>query len=125
MRLWHVDLLTKLPRQQLLGQHREACALRGAGWGKKHATVDYVFTHPYAWLYGYHLEVMREMIRRGYKVEPLWRVRSYRGKVLGCDPTTFTDGDIHSRYPEHNAAYLGECIANLAGKGVVIDNATV
>lgn len=42
MRLWHEALLPKLPRQQLLGQHREVAALRGAGWGKKHATVDYV-----------------------------------------------------------------------------------
>ena len=44
MRLWHEKLISKLPRQQLLGQHRECCALRGNGWGKKHATVDYVFT---------------------------------------------------------------------------------
>ena len=39
MRLWHEELISKLPRQQLLGQHRECCALRGNGWGKKHATV--------------------------------------------------------------------------------------
>ncbi|MFQ7176654.1 MAG: pyrimidine dimer DNA glycosylase/endonuclease V, partial [Streptococcus salivarius] len=25
MRLWHQDLIAKLPRQQLLGQHRECC----------------------------------------------------------------------------------------------------
>ena len=48
MRLWHEALISQLPRPQLLGQHRECCALRGNGWGKKHATVDYVFTHsPY------------------------------------------------------------------------------
>ena len=34
MRLWHEELISKLPRQQLLGQHRECCALRGNGWGK-------------------------------------------------------------------------------------------
>ena len=32
MRLWHQDLIPKLPRPQLLGQHRECCALRGNGW---------------------------------------------------------------------------------------------
>lgn len=42
MRLWHQDLIAKLPRQQLLGQHRECCALRGKGWQRKHATVNYV-----------------------------------------------------------------------------------
>ncbi len=35
MRLWHEALIPALPRQQLLGQHREAAALRGLGWGKK------------------------------------------------------------------------------------------
>ncbi|MBO1911863.1 hypothetical protein J4G37_44625, partial [Microvirga sp. 3-52] len=35
MRLWHEDMLMELPRQQLLGQHRECCALRGFGWNKK------------------------------------------------------------------------------------------
>lgn len=33
MRLWHEKLLNQLPRQQLLGQHRETAALRGKGWG--------------------------------------------------------------------------------------------
>ena len=46
MRLWHQALIPHLPRQQLLGQHRECCALRGLGWGKPHATVNYVFDHP-------------------------------------------------------------------------------
>lgn len=34
MRLWHQELISKLPRQQLLGQHHEIAALRGNGWGK-------------------------------------------------------------------------------------------
>ena len=42
MRLWHQALISKLPRQQLLVQHRECCALRGKGWQRKHATVNYV-----------------------------------------------------------------------------------
>ena len=48
MRLWHESLIPRLPRAQLLGQHREIAALRGNGWGRRHATVNYVFTHsPY------------------------------------------------------------------------------
>lgn len=31
MRLWHEAMITHLPRQQLLGQHRECAALRGNG----------------------------------------------------------------------------------------------
>jgi len=51
MRLWHYKLIPHLPRQQLLGQHRECCAMRGKGWGKKHSTVDYVFSHDYQCLF--------------------------------------------------------------------------
>lgn len=48
MRLWHQDLIWRLPRQQLLGQHREIAALRGRGWDKPHSTVNYVFQYsPY------------------------------------------------------------------------------
>nr|WP_234985626.1 pyrimidine dimer DNA glycosylase/endonuclease V [Halarsenatibacter silvermanii] len=38
--MWHQELIDKLPRQQLLGLHREICALRGQSWGKPHSTVN-------------------------------------------------------------------------------------
>ena len=31
MRLWHEQLIPVLPKNQLLGQYRECCALRGNG----------------------------------------------------------------------------------------------
>lgn len=118
MRLWHIDLIPLLPRQQLLGQHRECCALRGAGWGRKHSTVDYVFTHPMAWLVRYHICVIREIERRGYKVDPLWLNPDYRGKRLGFSSL---DGDLGEAqdYPEHNPTYLAECMENLLAKGAI------
>jgi len=125
MRLWPLAILDQLPRQQLLGQHRECCALRGKGWGRKHSTVDYVFEYPHWWLYVYHYEVMREMIQRGYSVEAEWFNALYRGKTLGIDETLRTEPIrnilLDSIYPEHNDAYLCECKANLARKGIVID----
>ena len=66
MRLWHQDLIQQLPRQQLLGQHREIAALRGNGWGRKHATVNYVFAHSPYKLFQFHCIVLREMEKRGY-----------------------------------------------------------
>lgn len=121
MRLWHYKLIPVLPRQQLLGQHRECCALRGKGWGRKHATVNYVFEHPYYYLFWYHLEVMKEMRRRGYNVDENWMDRTYRGKLIGDDFSIFTDFVPNfQNYPEHNEAYLQECIDNLAEKGITI-----
>ena len=117
MRLWHEKLLTVLPGRQLLGQHRECCALRGLGWGKKHATVNYVFRYSPYRLFVYHCKVMVEMARRGYEPDAAWRDACYRGKR--CAPWDEPPVEEES-YPEHNDAYLRECKDNLAQKGIFL-----
>ena len=92
MRLWHQDLISKLPRPQLLGQHRECCALRGNGWGKKHATVS-----------------------------PEWWEPTYRGKTCPAYPELEEEALSTFIYPEHQATYLQECLDNLAEKGIQLD----
>lgn len=127
MRLWHQLLIPLLPRQQLLGQHRELAALRGKGWGRKHATVDYVFTHEPELLVAYHYLIMDEMKRRGYNPDEKWYDCDYRGKELELQPgwcnfvaaSNLATANIII-YPEHNNAYLKECIENLKGKGIEI-----
>ena len=132
MRLWHQSLISNLPRQQLLGQHRECCALRGAGWGKKHSVVNYVFKHEPARLVAYHYLIMEEMERRGYNPNPIWKNVNWRGSVLGeqkywmyewqvLDITCFCRDGSAMIYPEHNSDYLQECIENLKGKGIDIE----
>ena len=120
MRLWHEELISKLPRQQLLGQHRECCALRGNGWGKKHATVDYVFEHKPFFLFKYHELIMQEMKNRGYNVSEEWLDKNYRGKI--CSPhNDLKECKINKPiYKEHDAAYYDECIENLAQKDIFI-----
>ena len=122
MRLWHQDLLTFLPRAQILGQHRECCALRGRGWGRKHSTVDYVFTYSAKRLVDYHHLVLREMEHRGYKPAQQWYCHKYRGRntmpwpcALSGEPNFSIEARI---YPEHDDAYRKECLANLRQKGV-------
>ena len=121
MRLWHQKLIPYLDRQRLLGQHRECAALRGKGWGKKHATVDYVFTHRPEWLIAYHYLIMDEMRRRGYKPSPEWMAPCWRGDTLEFDNTfvdayfvderyCYTTSKGEMIYPEHNDDYLCECI---------------
>ena len=131
MRLWHQKLIPHLPRQQLLGQHRECCALRGAGWGRKHSVINYVFDHEPERLVAYHALIMEEMKNRGYNPDPIWKNRNWRGKILQeqsdwCDMMKcvwFFEDAMNGEmiYPEHNDEYLQECIDNLAGKGIVID----
>ena len=120
MRLWHYKLIPFLPRQQLLGQHRECCALRGNGWGKKHSTVDYVFNYSQNVLCSFHHFVMREMMIHGYKVSIDWLDWKYRGK--SCPPREELDIATNQiTYPEHDEAYLQECIENLRRKGIEIN----
>ena len=120
MRLWHYQIIIHLPRQQLLGQHRECCALRGNGWGKKHATVNYIFKHHLYVLWNYHMKVINEMKNRGYTIDQQWIDPSYRGKSCKRDSLDVFLEELYD-YPEHNVEYLKECLMNLAGKGIIID----
>lgn len=119
MRLWHEKLIQYLPNKQLLGQHRECCALRGNGWGKKHSVVDYVFTHRYEDLYAYHLIVMEEMNKRGYNVENKWKNCSYRGKNCAEYSGNMNNIKVKEIYKEHNREYLYECVENLIRKNTI------
>lgn len=133
MRLWHQALISKLPRQQLLGQHRECCALRGNGWGKKHATVDYVFTYQPEYLIAYHMIVIKEVRDIGYNIDKLWLIPRYRGKTCKryeSDDLSDLMGNLlvgsaieeeRMIFKEHNDEYLQECIENLKRKGVEIE----
>ena len=112
MRLWHEKIIHLLPRNQLLGQHRECCALRGNGWKKKHKTVDYVFLYSPYNLFRYHLLIMDEMERRGYKVSREWMDKNYRGKQAE-NYHNLEETNINSPiYKEHDNEYLEECIEN-------------
>lgn len=122
MRLWHQDLIRKLPRQQLLGQHRECAALRGKGWGKPHATVNYVFDHSPYLLYAYHVLVMEEMQKRDYQPDLLWLDKDYRGKLAEPYQDLPVKALTAPIYPEHDQAYLAECLENLKLKGIDVES---
>ena len=126
MRLWHQSLIPYLDNKRLLGQHRECCALRGNGWGKKHSTVNYVFKHDYRDLYYYHRKVMNEMYARDYMPDENWLIMRYRGKHAAAfaNPNLIYEPGIRSDiiYPEHDDAYLRECLLNLKSKGAELVN---
>ena len=120
MRLWHESLITALPRQQLLGQHRECAALRGKGWGKPHATVNYVFTHSPYKLFQYHQLILAEMVARGYQPDLLWFNPLYRGKAMPANSNLSVVPLTTPIYSEHDGLYLSECLDNLNNKGVFL-----
>jgi uncharacterized protein (TIGR02328 family) len=116
MRLWHYQLLPYLPLNQLRGQYRECCPLRGKYWGKKHAIIQYIFKYNYYLLWSYHLKVMSELQKRKphYKLKDNWLLLFYRGKDLKiCDDVPNSKLDILQSYPEHNDKMLEENLNNL------------
>ncbi|NYV27999.1 hypothetical protein HP397_04115 [Streptobacillus felis] len=120
MRLWHEELISKLPRQQLLGQHRECCALRGKGWNKKHSVVDYVFKYSPIKLFHYHLLIMKEMERRGYIPSKEWYDPLYRGKKEKRYEYIKEEKVTIPIYSEHNDIYYSQCLENLEKKGIIL-----
>ncbi len=130
MRLWHQKLIHHLDDRRLLGQHRECCALRGLGWGKKHSVVDYVFTYSLGHLFQYHLLVMHEMIDRNMKPSGKWFCPTYRGKNLpicslkqiGSYVWEKSNNEDTKIYKEHDDSYLRECLLNLKAKNAVLVN---
>nr|WP_239530266.1 TIGR02328 family protein [Sporolactobacillus spathodeae] len=118
--MWHQQLIHCLPRQQLLGQHRECAALRGNGWGRPHATVNYVFNHSPYKLFQFHILVISEMKKRGYHPDRRWEDPLFRGnkclKYKQLESLSLT----YPIYPEHDDQYLKSCLLNLQNKGIVI-----
>lgn len=71
MRLWHKNLISVLPRQQLVAQWRECCAI-AKDWAEKgrtnHILINKVMSYPICHFYCYTQLVLNEMKTRGYRV---------------------------------------------------------
>lgn len=85
--------------------------------------------HNPARLVAYHWLIIDEMKHRGYNPDTKWEVPKWRGNILEFDTLFIPDDDLVDEYyyyaqkgemiyPEHNDAYLRECIDNLKSKGV-------
>lgn len=134
MRLWHYKLIPYLPDckttknrrlNQLGGQHRECCVMRGEAWGMNHKIINYVWNYSYFMLCMYHHYVMMELEKRGFIIDKKWENDFYRGKKLKvCGYKKIPGNSVYisfGAYPEHNEEYLDECLNNLKMKGINID----
>lgn len=150
MRLWHKDLIPYLPRQQLLGQWRECCAiarnLKNFGT-PNHILVNRILEYPTEHFYTYGQFIVNEITERGYHVDgKVWKnfVRDlmiFNENRLGGNAREERKGDegwiIHyfDEFPVpyerlfsewHNDRYLKQCFSNLEEKfdcgGVPVEN---
>ena len=76
MRLWHKDLISALPREQLVAQWREASSIAGAilkNGTPNHILVNFVLQYDYDHFISYVYYVRQEMTKRGYKtMDSVW-----------------------------------------------------
>jgi uncharacterized protein (TIGR02328 family) len=112
MRLWHKDLISVLPRQQLLGQWRECCCIAKnleEHGTPNHMLVNKLLDYPEAHFNVYASAIYEEIVKRHYKCDwnkfTKWRINRNR------------DWDLKDIFPEwHNQRYLVQCYYNLQEK---------
>ena len=113
MRLWHKELLSVLPRQQLLGQWRECCAIAKSiaeNGTPNHVLVNRIMDYPLEHFCAYINLVEHEMRRRGYRCD-IGRVMRYLPNY-GDELLLF-----HEIFPAwHNIRYLRQSLFKLQEK---------
>lgn len=109
MRLWHNDLISALPRNQLLGQWRELNSIYKLK--NRHILINFVYEYPASHLYTYSYWIIQEMKGRNYKIN-LENHDNYfdeeRNKIL-------LDRDDVFPY-KMNLRYMLQCYYNLEEK---------
>lgn len=113
MRLWHKDLIPVLPRQQLLAQWRELCAIAKSireNGTPNHILVNRIMDYPMYHLYNYASLVEIEMKKRGYKVD----TNKFLQYLEPIDMVIIPNEHIFKNW--HNERYLNQCYHNLEEK---------
>ena len=111
MRLWHKDLITVLPKQQLIGQWRECCLIEKniRKKGKpNHLLVNKIMDFPIDHFLYYCYLVATEMKRRGYRCDENKIFSHYGTYCIASHQKVFRSW--------HNNRYLKQCYYNLQEK---------
>lgn len=117
MRLLHKDLIPVLPRQQLLGQWRELCAIMRnieTDGTPNHVLVNKVIAYEERHLFTYAKYIQDEMEERGYKCNLSKFAESYQRNTEEKWVTFVYKDDLFSGCM--NDSYLIQCYYNLQEK---------
>lgn len=115
MRLWHRELISVLPREQLVAQWRECSAIAGAiqkNGTPNHVLVNYV-TEDLNSFVAYSAAVRAEMTRRGYKtMDKVWE------KIVAvAENENWKNLSFDDIFPLHHTnRYFLQCYYNLQEK---------
>lgn len=116
MRLWHKDLISVLPRQQLLAQWRECCCIArniAVNGTPNHILVNKIMNYPMSHFLCYSNLVYLEMKARFYKVD-YGKFGKYE-KIL--DPAETVGPTRQELFKDwHNDRYYRQCYYNFQEK---------
>ena len=114
MRLWHIKLISALPKAQLVAQWRECSALAKAmqqNGTPNHVLVNFIQDYPIDHLINYSLLVRQEMTKRGYRT-----MQSVEDKIVALEPN-YIKLSPEQIYPtKMDNLYLKICLYNLYEK---------
>lgn len=122
MRLWHKDLIPYLPRQQLLAQWRECCAISKVIAKKgtpNHILVNKIVDYPPVHFIEYAKLIVSEFMKRGYKTSEKSMNNFINNFRYFGNPDELIIGRVTQRviFPDwHNERYLKQCLFNLQEK---------
>ena len=111
MRLWHVDLIHVLPREQLVAQWRELSAIAGkikTTGTPNHILVNFVLNYDYDHFISYAAAVRKEMNSRGYKT-----MNSVWDKIASLKPDWNLISNNLIYKDKMNYDYMTVCFWNL------------
>lgn len=114
MRLWHKELISILPREQLVAQWRELSAIAGAvqkNGTPNHGLVNFILDYGWNHFISYAYYIREEMTNRGYKtMNSVWE------KITTLNPN-YHILPIELVYEQKmNNFYLMVCLYNLMEK---------
>lgn len=110
IRIWHVDLIDVLPRQQLVAQWRELNSIFKKQ--DNHILINFVYDCPKEHLMYYSNLIIDEFYKRGYKIKSFDNYNTYFEGIQApvyIAPCNLFNGKMNDRY-------LRQCFYNLQEK---------
>lgn len=122
MRLWHKKLISVLPRQQLLSQWRELCAIASnlaKNGTPNHILVNKILDYDISHLANYASLVVKEFDKRNYTISEKSAKMFYSNlkqfqKNIKLKLTPISFSKIYKNW--HNKKYFIQCFHNLEEK---------
>lgn len=128
MRLWHKNLIKVLPRQQLIAQWREYCAIAknmSKSGTPNHILVNRILDYPLEHFVTYTELVINELLKRNYKVSNK-SISAFYDNIDKIYDNYFERTDKNIKFEDifsdhdgkswHNKKYLIQCLYNLQEK---------